>query len=181
MGRIQLSAKDTTVGTTVPNDPIAKLMYYFHCICSCIEPDDSYTIRRLRDYQNYYLLTSDEEAQLIALCLSLSPDKLLGTILHPSNDCGSYSGRFVELSAVKTNLLVTDSLLIGSQQKRVQKVMFIQKSWMEEHFIQPLQQLQRRRISQYNPPPQQQSTGYCSIILIIMLPLFILIVLGILL
>ena len=97
MGRLQISVKDTTVKATVPDDPIARLMYYFNCVCTCVEPDSSDTIKRLRDYDNYHRLTSEERAQLLVLVLALSPDKLIGTIFHPSNDCGEFTNAFLEL------------------------------------------------------------------------------------
>ena len=159
MERAQLQIKDTTRRVTVPNDPIAKLMYYFDCICICVESDDDYTIRRLRGYQNYQRLNSDERAQLIALCLALNPDKLKGAIFHPSNDCGSFSNRFVELSAVKTNIIVTDSLLIGGHQKKVQKIMFFEDRWLNSYYYNPLEQLQRAR-----SPPRQRSNDSCAIL-----------------
>ena len=128
MGRVQISVKDTTTRVTVPDDPIAKLMYYFNCVTCCVELEDS-DLNRLRDYQNYTRLTSDEKAKLLALCLALSPDKLIGVIFHPSNDCGGLTNRFLELSAVKTNLLVTDSLVVGGHSKKIQKIMLFEKRW----------------------------------------------------
>ncbi|XP_019854518.1 PREDICTED: uncharacterized protein LOC109583549 [Amphimedon queenslandica] len=175
MGRTQVQIKNVGSSASVPNDPIAKLMYYFHCVCGCVEPDDDYTIRRLRDYENYHRLTSEEEAQLIVLCLALSPDNLIGSIFHPVNDCGSSTNKFVEISAVKTDLLVTNSLLIGGQQKKVQKVMFFEKRWMEDSFIEPLQAVQRRlnrpaqrRIEplphHYSPPAPPRESSSCTIL-----------------
>ena len=152
LGRTQVQIRETGTTVSVPSDPIARLMYYFNCICACVEPDEDYTIRRLKDYRNYHRLTSDEQAQLIALCLSLSPDKLMGTIFHPVESCGTSSNKFVELSAVKTNLVVTDSFLIGGQQKRIQSIMFLEKSWLDNNYIEPLKQIQRR----LNPPPPRR-------------------------
>jgi len=152
MGRTEVKVKETGHKVTVPNNHIAKLMYYIDCVCSCIEPDDSSTISRLRDYQNYHRLSSDEEAQLLALCLALSPDKLMGTIFHPATDCGDSSNQFLELSAVKTDLLVTESLVIGGHRKRILKNMRFTKSWMERNYINPLSSIGRSR---RRPPPRQ--------------------------
>ena len=159
INRARIEVKEVGTTVTVPSDPIARLMYYFNCVCSCVEPDDDYTIRRLRDYQNYSRLTSEEEAQLIAICLALSPDKLIGSIFHPTEDCGSSSNKFVEISAVKTNVLVTDSLLVGGQQRKVQSIMFFEKSWMDNNFIEPLKAVQRR----LNPPPRRRQESSCAI------------------
>ena len=151
MERVQIRVKDTTRRTTIPQNPIARLMYYFNCVCTCIEADDSAAIRRLRDYQNYDSLTSDEKAKLLALCLSLSPDKLIGIIFHPSNDCGEFTNKFLELSAVKTDLIVTNSLVVGGQRKNIQKVMLFQKVWMETYYIEPLRSIERSN----RPPPSR--------------------------
>ena len=154
MGRTQITMKKTGQSCTVPNDPTAKLMYYINCVCCCVEADESSTIRRLKDYQNYASLSSDEEAQLLALCLALSPDKLIGTVFHPiSDDCGDSSNEFFELSAVKTDLLVTDSLVVGGQRKRILKIMTFKKSWMENYFIEPLRSIERSR----RPPPPRRA------------------------
>ena len=162
MGRVQISVKDTTTPTTVPNDPIAKLMYYFNCVASCVELEDS-DFNRLRDYKNYTRLTSDDKAKVLALCLALSPDKLIGTIFHPSNDCGS--NKFLELSAVKTNLLVTDSLVVGGQSKKIHTIMLFEKSWMESYYIEPLRSIERsqRSLPPSRPAPSRSSND-CTIL-----------------
>ncbi len=72
--RMQIGIKKTGTTVTIPDNPIARLMYYFNCTCSCTEIDDDASIRRLRNYSNYFSLTNDEEAKLIILCLALSPD-----------------------------------------------------------------------------------------------------------
>ena len=152
MGRTEVKVRETGHKVTVPNNDIAKLMYYIDCVCSCIEPDDSSTISRLRDYKNYDRLSSDEETQLLALCLALSPEKLTGTIFHPATDCGDFNNKFLELSAVKTNLLVTESLVIGGHRRKILKIMMYEKVWVEKYYINPLSSIERSR---RRPPPRQ--------------------------
>ena len=157
MSRAQLEIKDTSVKTTVPNDPIARLMYYFDCICTCIEPDDDNTIRRLRDYKNYSRLTSEEEAKLIAICEALSPDKVKKVIFHEVKNCGSFSNKFVEIKAVKTDVVVTESFFIGGQWRKIVKLMYFQKHWMVSSYHQPFISLRRR----HHPAVHKKSS--CSI------------------
>ena len=153
MQRVQVHVKPTGVSASVPNDPIAKLMYYFNCVCACIEPDSSDTIRRLRDFENYHRLTSDERAQLLVMCRALSPDKLIGTIFHLTEYCGGSSNKFLELSAIKTDVVVTDSLLVGGQRKKIQKIMIFLKSWTEDYYNEPLRSIQRSSKPPPPPPP----------------------------
>ena len=132
MGRTQIQIKKTGTTVTVPNTPIAKLMYYFNCVCSCVEANDDFTTRRLRNYRsNYSNLSNEEEAQLLLLCLALSPDKLTGTIFFPAEDLDGFNNQFFEVSAVSTKLVVAQSLLIGGQQKKVQKIMMFKMCWIE--------------------------------------------------
>ena len=121
-------------------------MYYFNCICYCVEADNDNTTRRLRDFKNYSSLSSQEEAQLLILCLALSPDKLIGAILFPASDDEDFDGsnnRFFELSAVSTRVLVSESLLVGGQQRKIRKIMKFKKSWIESYYINPLQSIER--------------------------------------
>ena len=171
MRRAEISIKDTGTSCTVPNNDIARLMYYFNCVCSCIEPDNSDTIRRLRNYNNYASLSREEEAQLLALCLALSPDKLIGSVLFPADDCGRSSNKFLELSAVSTNMVVADSFVIGGQRKKVQSIMMFEKSWIEWNYINPLKSIVQRRqapaIRQAPPrrqPPRRQNNSSCVIL-----------------
>ncbi len=160
MGATEISVKKTGQSCTVPNDDFAKLMYYFNSVCSCIsDPDNSYTIRRLRDYENYSSLSSDEKGQLLTICLTLSPDKLIGTIFFPS-DCGDSSNEFLEVSAVSTKLVVAESLVIGEKSKKIKKIMLFEKSWMERNFINPLRSIG----TSHRPPPRRRQDNSCIIL-----------------
>ena len=161
IGKTEIKVKPIGEQVVVPTSDFAKLMYYFDCICTCVKPDADATIRRLRDYRNSARLSRDDETKLLALCLTLSPDKLIGTILFPSDDCGGYDNEFLELSAVSTKLVVAESLVIGGQSKKIQKVMLFRKCWIDENYLEPLGSIVRSR----RPPPRRQPTeGSCVIL-----------------
>ena len=162
-GRTQIEIKKTSSSCTVPDNPKAKLMYYFNCVCSCVEPGNDSTIRRLRDYKNYWSLSNEEEAQLLILCLALSPDKLLGSIFYPAEDIDC-DNEFYEVSAISTKLVVAESLLIGGQQKKVQSIMMFKKRWIENNYINPLMSIERgsssrRALPSSRPPPRRQESS----------------------
>ena len=50
--------------TSVPNNDLARLMYYLSCIDTVIQYDE---IDRLADYQNYYLLDVNDIVVLLDL------------------------------------------------------------------------------------------------------------------
>lgn len=69
---IEVEVTGTTV--TVPDNNIARLMYYLHCVNSCIPGFE--IPERLRRYQNYYLLSDDDRANVVAHALLLKPEIL---------------------------------------------------------------------------------------------------------
>ena len=135
--------RDTSVNVSVPQNPKAKLMYYLNCVATVIQLDDP-ALSRLRNYQNYYLLSDQETDALLALVILLSPDELIGKVFFPSEDCGGGSNQFYELSAVSHMLAVADNVVIGGERKRVGKVMFFQRSWMENNYFSPIRSFQDR-------------------------------------
>ena len=109
LGGTEVQVKKTGSPCTVPNVPRARLMYYFDCICSCVEADEDNTIRRLRNYSKYLSLSDEEETQLLMLCVALSPNKLTGSIFFPAEevDLEGYNNHFFEL--LQSRLLSEDS------------------------------------------------------------------------
>ena len=135
--------KDISASVTVPANAKAELMYYLSCVKTVIQLDDP-TLQRLTDYRNYHLLTDPETDALLAMVILLSPDKLIGKVFFPDEDCGGRSNQFFELSAVSHILAVTDNVLIGGERKRVAKVMFFKRSWLNDNYLTPLKSFEGR-------------------------------------
>ena len=135
--------RDTTVSVSVPQNPKAKLMYYLNCVATVIQLDDP-ALSRLKNYQSYYSLSEGETDALLALVILLSPDELIGKVFFPSEDCGGRTNQFLELSAVSHMLAVANNIVIGGERKRVGKIMFFQRSWMENNYLTPIMSFQDR-------------------------------------
>lgn len=125
--------------TLVPNHPVARLMFYFDCICTVLEiTDDSNA--KLRDYLRFFLLTETDVDKLLYFCWLFSPDVLNNKcIFHDENLCGEYENAFFELSQVTERLLVTDSLMIGNQQRQVKNVMAFKAIFLLKNYYIPME------------------------------------------
>lgn len=138
------------VGSTViiPQDPRAKLMFYLNCIRQVLSLDDN-NLDRLCDYRNYHLLTDAEIDALILLCLLLNPEKLKDKCIFEDEElCGDLLTQFYELTAVQNRFLVTDTVLLGSQQSHVKKIMTYKRPFLLNYYLHPIAVLANRSESQ---------------------------------
>lgn len=139
MGRTELGIREFGNTVTVADDPKAKLMYYLDCICTVLDLSDQENLNRLRDFRNYYLLSEAETDALLALTFLLSPDELNDKVIFQDDDmCGNSSNTFFEVSAVRSNLLVSDSVIVGGQQRHVNKIMAFKRQWLAENWQAPM-------------------------------------------
>ncbi|XP_078343546.1 uncharacterized protein LOC144629200 isoform X1 [Oculina patagonica] len=128
---------------TVSDNPKAKLMYYLNSVAGVIDLNNP-NLNRLRNYQNCFSLDEAETDALLAFVILLSPDKLIGKVFFHSEDLGDFANQFFELSAVSSMLAVTDNIVIGGETKRVAKIMFFERSWMENYYYTPIRSFQSR-------------------------------------
>ena len=105
---------------------------------------------RLTQYsRNYYSLTQDEITDLLALCILFSPDVLNDKVFFEETSTFMATNRFLELSAVKSSMLVTGNLLIGGENRRVAKVMTYTRAWLQNNYEQPMRTLLTRELGGY--------------------------------
>lgn len=166
MGRTEIGVRQFGNTVTIPADPRAKLMYYLDCICVVLDLSDTQNLSRLRDFRNYYMLTEPEVDTLIALTFLLSPDELNGKVIFCDEEmCGNNNNTFFELSAVQSNLLVSNSIVIGGQRRSVKKIMAYKRQWLVENWQNPMLSFTERlaRIATGQPTtPHRPAIAYHS-------------------
>ena len=143
-GKTELTVRKFGVNVSIPSDPKGKLMYYLDCICNALDLDtsDSQNVRKLRDYKNYWALSDDEVTQLLLLCAMLSPDILLNKVIFQNDAmCGDSNNEFYEIGAVRNRMVVSNSIIIGGQTRRVNKIMTFKMSWLRDNYLNPMEAL----------------------------------------
>lgn len=143
LGFRDIDVKKTSVSCTVPNNDKARLMYYLHCMCTALDLSrTSQNLRRLRDYQNYFSLSSNETKELIVLCTLLNPITLTNKcIFHSEDACGDPSNAFYEINSRRTTFAAVQSVMIGSLRANVSNIMCYKMSWLKYYYVEPLKKM----------------------------------------
>ena len=137
--------------TTVPNNNLAKLMYYLHCISTVIEYDD-YNI--LTDYQHYNNLTIDQMKEVYKLAILFNPKIFIDAgifIVNPDLLPPGWSNHFYKITDETIGMHVNEQIVVGGRTVRVLNVMVCDSSWVEINYIIPLEALINEIERRLNP------------------------------
>ena len=136
---------------TIPDDKLAKLMYYLDCVFTVIQIDES---TRLTDFQNYYYLTKEEEQTVLGLCALFNPKvmtELSLFILAPELVPYGSSNEFYQITDDRIGVHVNSEVVIGGRVVKVLKIMACKPAWIDNFFIQPAESYSRPQLtSGYN-------------------------------
>ena len=131
-------------GTTcyVPDNPIAKLMYYLNAcesICEIGIP------RKFRDYQNYDDLSASEMSDCLNLADVLDPTVFIrnGVMVQSDQLCGNSANEFYEITNTRIGVSVSRSFMIAGRQVRTLKIMAFKRSWLENNYYGPFRTINR--------------------------------------
>ncbi|CAF4081617.1 unnamed protein product, partial [Rotaria magnacalcarata] len=109
---------------SVPNNEVARLMYYLHCICIVIDCNNDANIQCYINYNNWYQLSIDEQKVLIDLCYAFSPDMCHNKVFFQFDGlCPYASNEFYEIQQIRHQFLVAGSILIAGQQRCINRIM----------------------------------------------------------
>ena len=144
----------TGVLTSIPDNDIARLMYYLHCITvgvgmDILEDD-------LVDYRNYYRLTRNRIALVIKYALLLSPDELIGKLIFLDEDgdiTGSSGNEFCKISVACNIVSLQRTALIAGKMQNITEVMFFKASWLNNYYIRPITRIHERPVVRREKSP----------------------------
>lgn len=138
--------------TKVPENDVAKLMYYLNCVFTAIQVEQNSDIQRFTNYNNWSYLSFDEQNALIYLCYKFSPDILEDKVFFENADlCRNSRNEFIEISEVRQQLLAANSILIAGQTHEVNKIMVYKREWMDTFYWYPMRGLVRKLDSSQPP------------------------------
>ena len=133
-----LDVKLTGRTVYVPDNSIAKLMYYLGCVAAVIQFDRN---SKLLEYQDYYLLSEEEEQTVVTLALLFNPKILsdnhlflVGSNYVPFGE----KNQFYEITNNKFGIHVSSEIIIGGVARKILKFMGCTNSWLERYYYEPL-------------------------------------------
>ncbi|UJR18277.1 hypothetical protein I4U23_005180 [Adineta vaga] len=147
----------TDQSVTVPNNDVARLMYYLNCVCVAIDCANDSDIQRFTNYNNWHHLSIEEQKALLVVCYAFSPDVLNNRVFFQSDAlCGDSSNQFYKISQVRNHVVAAESIIIAGRVLTVNKIMTYKLQWMRTYYFNPMEGLLRRIAN----PPQHPALSY---------------------
>jgi hypothetical protein len=154
VGALSLNVTATGVHTIVPDNDIARIMYYLNCVTvgvgiDILEDD-------LVDYKNYYRLSRNRAILVLKAALALSPAELINQIIFRDDNgevTGSSSNEFCDINVACSYVSLQREAIIGGRVQSISKVMFFKSQWLERYYNGPIVRLTRPT----RQPTRQQS------------------------
>ena len=144
--------------TSVPDNDLARLMYYLSCVDTVIQYHE---IDRLTDYQNYDSLDVEDITVLLELVILFNPKFLVDKgifILDESLLPNDLDNQFYQITDERIGIHINNEIMVSGRTVKVLKVMACDEEWIFRNYINPLKrafnkeaQYERRRPL---PPPQ---------------------------
>lgn len=133
-----------TATIVIPDNAIAKLMYYLHCVNNCapllISP-------RLLDYQNYLTLNDVEKRDVVIFAHRYRPVVVRNVLFYEVDDQNyllpHISNKFLELTdpvVIQSFNLPGKMIIVDGVASTISRVMIHKFVWGIEYFEQPYSQ-----------------------------------------
>lgn len=138
----QVSLEATGHSVSVPNNSIAKLMYYLNAVNSCLGSSLS---EALTDYANHWSLDEAGKAAVVVAAAVLSPDELFkANVFIPvqlgHNALNGRTNEFYKITSVQSvvGVDVDADVIVGGEQRHISDVMLVTDQWLRKHWEVPI-------------------------------------------
>ena len=141
LGINHLSVERTGIKAEVPNNNLARLMYYLNSVFTVIQYNDN---NDLSDYTHYYYLNQEQKKTVYALAVLFDPKIFLDAkifILDNGALTGDFGNEFFKITDEKIGVHVNREIMIGGHSVKVLKIMACKTSWLENNYYNPLRGL----------------------------------------
>ena len=127
----------------IPDNNIAKLMYYLDCLVNIIDLDDgTVNLDRLTDYEHYYNLTEEEQKTVAGLCIVSNPEALEQfslLLVKPELLPNGSGNEFFDIKDPRLGVEVPEAVTFAETPVKVLKVMVCTEEWIDKYYTQPAQ------------------------------------------
>ena len=128
-----VNVKAFGVLTTVPNNALAKLIYYLHCVATAIDFYDP----NLFDFQRYYELDFEQMKIVYQSSLKLNPSIFINAGVF-ALDANTGGNRFYKITDETIGIHANRNILIGGSTIRVKNIMVCDSNWLETNYYNPI-------------------------------------------
>ena len=141
IGINNIKIERTTVATKVPNNDLAKLMYYLSCVFIVIKYEQN---NKLSDYQNFTNLNEQEKKLVYNLSILFDPKIFISAgifivkseLLPPSR-----ANDFFKITDERIGVHVSNNIIIGGKAVQVLNIMVCKSVWLDRNYYSPLKNI----------------------------------------
>lgn len=141
IGIKKLKVEKTGVIANVPNNDLAKLMYYLGCVFSVIEFDKN---NKLSDYKNYCNLSEEEKKLVYTLSILFDPKIFINAgvfVVKPELLSENLSNEFFKITDERIGVHVSKEIMVGGRAVKVLEIMVCKSSWLDNNYYSPLKDI----------------------------------------
>ena len=139
-----LETQQTPHKMEIPNNKLAKLMYYLECVFTVIEKDTE--IIYTNCYFNYNLISKKEELTILNLVYTFNSKvmkELNLFVIEPDLVPVDKENEFYDISDEKFKEKINSEVEIGEKSRKVLKVMACKETWFDKYYIEPIKEYQK--------------------------------------
>ena len=133
--------KDIFTSGIVPNNDLAKLMYYLKNVFTALKCKfySDYT-----NYNNYYTLSNSEIIELIDLAKKFNPEIMTNKNVFVLEENLDMDNKFVEITDEIMNIHPNEEIVIVGIVTKISKLMLYKNKWLNYVYYNPLNRLSQR-------------------------------------